>query len=70
MSFMFYNCSSLKALPNLKNMKLDKVWNISGIFAECTHLISIPDISNWPTLNKKITSKYIRIDPFNSFEDK
>ena len=57
-------------MPNLKNWKLDKIWNISGIFAECTNLISIPDISNWPTTNTKIFGKFIKITTFNSMEDK
>ena len=44
MSFMFYNCSSLKSLPNIKRFQMNNASNISGIFAECSNLISIPDI--------------------------
>ena len=45
---MFYNCTSLKALPNIINFQVNNLpFNCSGIFAECSNLITIPDISNW-----------------------
>ena len=46
MSFVF-ECSSLKYLPNIKYFNVNNVSRISGIFAECSNLISIPDISKW-----------------------
>ena len=51
MSFMFYNCESLKFLPDLSNLNPGNVTKMSNIFANCGKLLSIPDISKWNTEN-------------------
>ena len=48
MSYMFYNCKSLKSIPNISEWNMDNVNDLTGIFQKCSSLISYPDISKWP----------------------
>ena len=50
---MFYNCSSLKSLPDLSKWKIGKVIRITHIFYNCKNLKSLPDISKWNPVNLK-----------------
>ena len=53
-SFMFYNCTSLKSLPDdISNWDISNVTNISSIFSYCYSLQTLPDISKWNTSNVK-----------------
>ena len=52
MSYMFYDCSSLKEL-NLSNFITDNVIDMSYMFYECSSLIEI-NLSNFNTNNVKI----------------
>ena len=54
MSGIFYNCSSLKDLPNISGWDTHNVTNMSTIFYNCSSLISLPDISKWNT--NKVTN--------------
>ena len=51
LSFMFYQCSSLVALPDISNWNMTKVKKMSYMFAECTQLTFFPNILNWNTSN-------------------
>ena len=48
---MFYNCISLKSLPDLSYWNTEKVQDISKMFYKCSSLNSLPDISKWNTRN-------------------
>ena len=50
-SFMFYQCSSLVALPDISNWNMTNVENMSYMFAGCTELNFFPNILNWNTSN-------------------
>ena len=51
LSFMFYQCSSLVALPDISNWNMTNVKKMSYMFALCTQLTFFPNILNWNTLN-------------------
>ena len=54
MSYMFglfYECSSLKSLPDISKWNTNNVIDMSGFFGECSSLKSIPDISKWKIKN-------------------
>ena len=48
---MFYNCSSLKSLPDISKWNTNKVIDMSDMFYNCSSLKSLPDISKWNTKN-------------------
>ena len=41
---MFYRCSSLTSLPNIRKWNTNNVINMEGIFQGCTSLTNLPDI--------------------------
>ena len=45
MNCLFYNCSSLKEIPDISNWDMSKIKSIDGMFYGCKSLISLPDIS-------------------------
>ena len=45
LSYMFYNCESLKALPDISLWNIDNAISLKGIFCNCTAIESLPDIS-------------------------
>ena len=49
MSFMFFNCESLKLLPDISKWNNNNVTNMSRIFYNWWSLESLPDISKWNT---------------------
>ena len=51
MSYMFYECSSLKSLPDISKWDTKNVTDMSGMFSECSSLNNLPDISKWDTKN-------------------
>ena len=48
---MFYNCSSLKDLPDISKWNINMVKNLEYMFYNCSSLESLPDISKWNTNN-------------------
>jgi surface protein len=46
MSYIFYNCSSLKSIPFISEFDTSNVLNMSYMFYKCSSLVSL-DISNW-----------------------
>ena len=48
---MFYNCSSLISLNDIKKWNISNVTNIGGMFYNCSSLTSLPDLSKWNTSN-------------------
>ena len=62
MSFMFYECSELKSLPDISKWNVNNVRDMEGLFSGCSALKSLPDISNW-----NITNLY-KSDLFYYFE--
>ena len=50
-SYTFYNCVSLKSLPDISKWNTSNVFDMSGMFANCSSLSSLPDISKWNTSN-------------------
>ena len=44
-SYTFYNCVSLKSLPDISKWNTSNVFDMSGMFANCSSLSSLPDIS-------------------------
>ena len=51
MSGMFYNCKSLKCLPDISKWNTINVDNMSAMFYNCESLKCLPDISKWNTIN-------------------
>jgi len=51
MSGLFYNCSSLKSLPDISKWNMNNVKNIFSMFYKCSSLESLPDISKWNISN-------------------
>jgi len=49
MSYMFYNCKSLKSLPDFDKIDTSKITNIEYLFFGCESLESLPDLSKWNT---------------------
>ena len=49
MNGIFYNCSSLKYLPDISDWDTNNITNMSTLFYNCSSLISLPDISKWNT---------------------
>ena len=58
MSWMFYECNSLKSLPDISKWNTSNVNDMSYMFRKCNSLISLPDIS----IN--IITKYIKMEYF------
>ena len=54
---MFYECSSLKSLPDISYWNTNDLFDLSSMFYKCSSLISLPDISKWNT--KNVYNKYI-----------
>ena len=54
MSYMFFDCTSLKSLPDISKFDFKNVRNIFAMFYNCTSLKSFPDLTN---LNKNIALK-------------
>jgi len=50
-SSLFFNCSSLKELPDISKWNLSKAYNISRLFSGCSSLEKLPDISKWDLSN-------------------
>ena len=50
-SGMFYECSSLKSLPNISSWNTSNIINMSNLFYKCSSLILLPDISEWNISN-------------------
>ena len=50
---MFYDCSSLKSLPDISKWDISNTEYLNNIFGKCSNLNSFPDISKWNTLNMK-----------------
>jgi len=51
-SYLFYNCSSLKSLPDdISNWDISNITNIRYIFSNCYSLQTLPDISKWNISN-------------------
>ena len=51
MSYMFYDCESLLALPDISKIDISRVTDISFMFGGCSSLAILPDISKWDTCN-------------------
>jgi len=52
-SYLFYNCKSLKSLPDISNWNINNVKNMSYLFYNCSSLSYLPDISKWNINNVK-----------------
>ena len=50
-SYTFFDCVSLKSLPDISKWNTSNVFDMSVIFAGCSSLSSLPDISKWNTSN-------------------
>ena len=48
---MFSYCSSLKALHDISNWKVENLKYMNNIFCECSELIFLPNISKWNIQN-------------------
>ena len=51
MDFSFYDCCSLKSLPDISKWNVEGVKSICGLFMKCSSLKLLPDISKWNTKN-------------------
>ena len=51
MKNMFYNCKTLKNLPDISILDTKNVENMSNMFYNCSSLKQLPDISKWNTAN-------------------
>lgn len=52
-SYMFYGCSSLKNIDDLKNLDIKKVKNLSHMFYDCSSLSNIQSLKKWDVSNCK-----------------
>ena len=67
---LFYECSSLKYLPDISKWEMKNVKYIDNIFKNCSSLLSIPDISKWNINNlKRITNIFKGCISLISFPD-
>ena len=48
---MFYNCQSLKALPDISNWNTSNVSDLSYMFYDCNLLLHLPNLSKWNISN-------------------
>ena len=53
---LFYECSSLKELPDISKWNVNNVMAINNLFFNCSSLISLPDISKWNIFNSNINN--------------
>ena len=53
---MFFDCCSLKSLPDISKWDTKNVTDMSYMFYNCSSLKSLPDISIWD-INKNLKSK-------------
>ena len=51
MSFIFYDCTSLKSIKNFPKLNTKNFTNIFGMFYNCNSIKTLPDISKWNTKN-------------------
>ena len=58
MSNMFYNCSTLKSLPDISKWNTNNATDMSYMFYNCSSLKTLPEISKWNT-NNVIDLKYM-----------
>ena len=49
MDAMFYNCTSLKTLPDISIWNTSNIINMHCFYFKCSSLLKIPDISIWNT---------------------
>ena len=49
MNKLFYNCSSLKSIPDISQWNTSNITDMSQIFYNCSLIKSLPDISKWNT---------------------
>ena len=50
-SYIFFECSKLKYIPDISNWNTKNIYNMSYLFKGCSELKSLPDISKWDTSN-------------------
>ena len=48
---MFFECSSLKSLPDISKWNTNNVTDMNGLFVGCLSLKLLPDILKWNTNN-------------------
>ena len=46
-SYMFYDCTDLKSLPDINSLNTEKILDMSYMFYNCISLSNIPDIFKW-----------------------
>ena len=51
MSNIFFNCTSLKSLPDISKWNTENVISMKNMFYHCNSLTTFPDISIWNTSN-------------------
>ena len=51
MSYMLYDCYSLKELPDIYKWKVENLINASYMFYGCSSLFTIPELSKWNPKN-------------------
>ena len=68
MSYMFYECSSLKEIFNLSNINTINIIDMSYMFYGCSKLSSIPDISKWDISQvKNLQGEFEKCKSLNNF---
>ena len=51
---LFYECSSLKTLPDISKWNLNNIVSLKFVFFKCSSLTSLPDISKWNIFNSNL----------------
>ena len=70
MTGMFFNCKSLKSLPDISKWNTNNVIDMSRMFYNCWSLISLSDISKWSTKNVNNMSQiFSNCQSLKSFPD-
>ena len=57
MQALFFDCYSLKSLPDISKWNTSNVEDMNCLFSGCKSLLSLPDISKWDTKNIKSMSR-------------
>ena len=57
MNSMFYNCYSLKLVPDISKWNTSKVKDMGNMFCHCESLISLPDLGKWNISNLECNEK-------------
>ena len=69
MSFLFYDCSSLRKLPDISHWSVRKVTNFRGLYGKCSSTLQIPNLLKWNLSEKNMELIYKELSSSLSSND-